>query len=471
MSSIDAAALERNICFIDTPALSNPTRTLTGLSKQMILDYITCQWRKTTALSQADDLLTLGLLTGEGGTQVDVLFYLFSHGESAVTVIGSRRFSVRSDRMLTVLPPDGTSTSDWPFIRQLSELTNVVPLIAKSDLLSPDRITALRKQVLVGFRSADAQPFLFGRDPDEVIQDLEVAEEVARTDSASGRANRTADGGSSGHMADDSFDAANSRGSGDEPLYPFLVSSALTSDEETMDASLLMSSTYLQPLAGSELADLVKAVFHPDGISWLRYAAVKKYLARRRRGPGTGGGARARPATSPGPLVPEREPARRPGGWCTQPSTDQSLGGNEESDASAGGARSRSLLDCRHGHGRGHGRGNGYERGHGYRLAHGCAVGCPRRLGRGRAEKGWWEHAPDRPADPLGLLRLRNTVGRVGHGVVAVVGAVSLVSVAGLAVATSIRLWTGQAVSWSQALWLPFPLTLSFPFQFPFPFP
>lgn len=45
-----------------------------------------------------------------------------------------------------------------------------------------------------------------------------------------------------------------------------------------MEASLLMSPDYVTPLVGSELSELVKHVFDPDNIAWLRHASAKKYM-------------------------------------------------------------------------------------------------------------------------------------------------------------------------------------------------
>jgi len=65
---------------------------------------------------------------------------------------------------------------------------------------------------------------------------------------------------------------------------PYAISSAPGSDHETMDASLLMSSDYVQPLIPSELAVLVDQVFSEDGTSWLRHSAGRKFLQWRRSG-------------------------------------------------------------------------------------------------------------------------------------------------------------------------------------------
>lgn len=69
------------------------------------------------------------------------------------------------------------------------------------------------------------------------------------------------------------------------PSIPYAVSSATGSDDDIMDASLLMSADYVQPLMTSELKYLVENVFSPSGISWLRHAAAKKYLGWRNTTP------------------------------------------------------------------------------------------------------------------------------------------------------------------------------------------
>lgn len=63
-----------------------------------------------------------------------------------------------------------------------------------------------------------------------------------------------------------------------EPICPYAISSTLGSDHDIMDASLLMSPDYVQPLVPSELTTLVEQVFCKNGASWLRHAAAKKYI-------------------------------------------------------------------------------------------------------------------------------------------------------------------------------------------------
>lgn len=49
-----------------------------------------------------------------------------------------------------------------------------------------------------------------------------------------------------------------------------------------MDASVLMSSGYVQPLVSSDLTRLVDRLFDPDNAQWLRHCAVKKFILWRR---------------------------------------------------------------------------------------------------------------------------------------------------------------------------------------------
>lgn len=60
--------------------------------------------------------------------------------------------------------------------------------------------------------------------------------------------------------------------------YPYAVSCIPGPDTETMDASLLMSSEYIQPLHHSELHLLVSELFDPTVLSYLRHTAAKKLI-------------------------------------------------------------------------------------------------------------------------------------------------------------------------------------------------
>ncbi|KAK2807553.1 hypothetical protein FQN50_005421 [Emmonsiellopsis sp. PD_5] len=194
--------LERNLCFVDT------TNGTMGPADHIerIVQYLSQQFRRaTTAMDSANSDIQ-GLLSGNGGSQVDAILYLIS---------------------------EKTITTDISSIRKLSEYTNVIPLISKADLLSPNQIPSLKRLFLSQARDAGVRPFLFGDPADNVDNDA-------------------------------------------TPSLPFAVSSANSNDDETMDASLLMSPDYVQPLVPSELNLLLEKLFDRDNLAWLRHLAAKK---------------------------------------------------------------------------------------------------------------------------------------------------------------------------------------------------
>ncbi len=76
--SMGDTVLERNLCFVDTPGYNN------GISKmetiQSVLQYIEVQLSKPFSALTASEGDIAGLLSGSGGTQVDVVFYLIAQG-------------------------------------------------------------------------------------------------------------------------------------------------------------------------------------------------------------------------------------------------------------------------------------------------------------------------------------------------------------------------------------------------------
>ena len=76
--SLGDTVLERNLCFVDTPGYNN------GISKmetiQSVLQYIEVQLSKPFSALTASEGDIAGLLSGGGGTQVDVVFYLIARG-------------------------------------------------------------------------------------------------------------------------------------------------------------------------------------------------------------------------------------------------------------------------------------------------------------------------------------------------------------------------------------------------------
>lgn len=85
----------------------------------------------------------------------------------------------------------------------------------------------------------------------------------------------------------------------DETDWPYAVSSLPGSDHGIMDASVLMSPDYLQPLVASELANLTEQMFCENGASWLRHVAAQKYVQWKVSGSSLRPGAPPRSLTAP----------------------------------------------------------------------------------------------------------------------------------------------------------------------------
>jgi hypothetical protein len=118
-------------------------------------------------------------------------------------------------------------------MQRLGEIANVVPLISKADSLPPDEISALK-------RTVNAIP--------TALSKLPVFDPTPSPDS------RTT-------------------------MAPYTVSSASGPDRETIDASLLMSPEYVQPLIPSELAVLMEQIFETEVMTYLRHTAAKKLIS------------------------------------------------------------------------------------------------------------------------------------------------------------------------------------------------
>ena len=118
---------------------------------------------------------------------------------------------------------------DIVFLQRLATLTNIIPLIAKSDTLSPEETEVLKRSTFQRLRHAEIKPFSF---------DGEAA--IAS--------------------------------------YAYTVCAAPADDNDNMDASMLMSPEYVQPLIPSELANLVQQVFDQDNIACMRHLAARKLV-------------------------------------------------------------------------------------------------------------------------------------------------------------------------------------------------
>ena len=117
-------------------------------------------------------------------------------------------------------------------------MANVVPVLNKTDLLSPEEIQSLKSQ-------CQQLPTALPKLP------------VFPTEQSNVDASRCSLGSA---------------------IYPYATSCIPEPDTETMDASLLMSSEYIQPLHQSELSLLISEIFDPTVLSFLRHTAAKKLI-------------------------------------------------------------------------------------------------------------------------------------------------------------------------------------------------
>lgn len=203
--SVDDTILDRNICFIDTPGYSDGASSMESITP--VIRYVESHFEKVQS-NASPDAEMLNMLGGDGGSQVDLVFYLIQKK----------------------LKP-----ADIKYLQLLASLTNVIPLVAKTDNMTPEDVAKSKLQIRSELMEAGVRPF--------------------------------------------SFTVSSTGISGDnEPRYPFAVSSTPGSDHDIMDASLLMSPDYVQPLIQSELANVVDQVFCENGASWLRHAAAKKFI-------------------------------------------------------------------------------------------------------------------------------------------------------------------------------------------------
>jgi hypothetical protein len=147
-------------------------------------------------------------------------------------------------------------------MERLSALTNVVPIVAKSDTIAPSDVVSIKTSILAHIQSTSVKPFLFGT----AIEDALLAVQ-----------------GLSIPPANLDSEPQSSQFPFIVPTYPYAVSSIHGTDTDTMDASLLMSPDYVQPLFPSELAPLVDKIFDPESIAWLRHSAAKRFLSWRQR--------------------------------------------------------------------------------------------------------------------------------------------------------------------------------------------
>lgn len=257
-SSADTV-LERNVCFVDTPGYIEGNCEKDDMN--LVVEYLESLLQQTASVTTMEEGKMVEVISGSGGILVDAVLYLLPPSTSCV----QRDRAIFADKF-----EDQDITKDVDFMQRLSAFTNVIPIIGKSETLTPQELISLKTSILARLQATTIRPFLFGKPLDDAllaVQGLDIVYPLKTPTTAiySGESKEP-----------DQFPFPT-------PTHPYAVSSALEADNDTMDASLLMSPDYVQPLMPSELSNLIEQVFDPESIAWLRHAAAKKFLAWRRR--------------------------------------------------------------------------------------------------------------------------------------------------------------------------------------------
>jgi hypothetical protein len=77
-SSTTDAVLERNLTFIDTPGYGTSASVLDD--QNLVVDYVESLLYQNASVASMEDNDLLGVISGSGGVQVDVVFYLLNPG-------------------------------------------------------------------------------------------------------------------------------------------------------------------------------------------------------------------------------------------------------------------------------------------------------------------------------------------------------------------------------------------------------
>ncbi|GAB7358548.1 hypothetical protein MBLNU230_g2610t1 [Neophaeotheca triangularis] len=216
--SVVEGALDRNLCFVDTPGVDSDE------SVQPLVSYMQRMLRRSVDLDTMSETEILGLLSGEGGVQVDAVLYLFGPAHES-----------------------SLEPAEEGLLRHLSKWTNLVPVIARADEITSKHEVVYRKRNVVELLQAAEIPTFERR----TFQEAQEGDEVESW-------RRIMD------------------------VEPLAVSSALSNDTDTMDASTLMSSQYVQPLVTSDLQTMIAWLFDPVNIARLRHSSAKKLVSWRR---------------------------------------------------------------------------------------------------------------------------------------------------------------------------------------------
>lgn len=189
-----------------------------GSTTHRIRDHFQRDFDRMSDMQRLSDSEVSDMLGGEGGPQVDVVLFM-------------------CDPML-LSQMEQLHEVDRGLLKDLNKWTSVIPLIGRSDTLSGEELQEAKKRLRSELDACSLQ----GLSLSAFRSSVEASSTLS------------------------------------EPLEPLAVSSALEDDSETMDASVLMNSSYLQPLVPSELSHLVHLLMSPDNIARLRHLSANKFL-------------------------------------------------------------------------------------------------------------------------------------------------------------------------------------------------
>jgi len=85
--SLGDTVLERNICFVDTPGYSQGMSRVEGI--ESVTQYVETQLYKSLS-SRFSKSESVGLLSGSGGSQVDLVLYLVAQSTYIISILKTR---------------------------------------------------------------------------------------------------------------------------------------------------------------------------------------------------------------------------------------------------------------------------------------------------------------------------------------------------------------------------------------------
>ncbi|KAI9671024.1 MAG: hypothetical protein M1831_005109 [Alyxoria varia] len=215
--SNNESILERNISFIDTPGFDDLSSFNANTSS--IFQYLEGLLHCNASFASLSDGELLSIFSGNGGVQVDLVLYIMN---------------------MDPLVDPKLRDMEWSFLRRLCEITNVIPIVGKSDLYPSESFTDFKDSCSGDLWAKGIKPF-------------HLSPQILQSESHEDTTPNFAD-------------------------IVYAISSAHSDDDDNMDASLLMSPDYVKPLISSDLQHLISAIFNPDTTSRLRHAAAQKFI-------------------------------------------------------------------------------------------------------------------------------------------------------------------------------------------------